>query len=32
MTQVLEFLALAIVSIAGFMIGWNLSEILKRKK
>lgn len=31
MIEIIEVLAITIVSIAGFMIGWNFSEILKRR-
>lgn len=32
MMQIIEVLAITITSIAGFMIGWNLSEFLKKRK
>jgi len=32
MVEIIEVFAIIIVSIAGFNIGWNLSEILKKGK
>lgn len=31
MVEIIEVLAIIIVSIAGFMIGWNFSEFLKKR-
>jgi hypothetical protein len=30
--EILEFISIVVVSIAGFMIGWNLAELMKKNK